>query len=208
MNAESREIVLSEPAHTHAHTACCTLVLPAALNASAEFIARRVVRQGPGRAIVMAINADGYLELRETLIAGIESAPPQDRARPEGVSEQGRLCLSSLMGADLIVGERSGDRRRLFEYDATPPLHLPALVHSMTARDLLLVACRDEQECLFHAISLAPLARVVIHAADEDARLRAQLETLFATRASDATGADAVPAMQLQQPDRECDDPR
>ncbi|GAB2865193.1 aldehyde dehydrogenase (NADP(+)) [Pseudoduganella ginsengisoli] len=161
--------VLSEPG------ACNPVfILPGALNAQAEHLGQRLVRQfaaAPAAhrpALVFALGGDGYVDLRETIIDAVNALAPV--VMPEGThghAQRTDWLLSAPRVTLLAEGAQPGARglaRPMFA--ETDDTHLPApplLDDACRSPAGLLVRCSSGQAMLDAAARLGRQHAAVIH---------------------------------------------
>lgn len=173
---------------------CPVFVLPGALNARAEEIGDRLVAHllgaAPGAAAlrpgaVLAIDGDGFVELRESIIDAITAAP----ARPVSQAglRQAYLAQAGLLRrhpAVNLIAEGAPDtpdatlQALFFETDGAAVLAAPALAAATALAGGpagLLVRCRDDDEYWQLAGSLPRCAAVCLLVEDSDAAMGARL---------------------------------
>lgn len=141
-------------------------VLPAALNGRAEYVGARLLAQPGSCPIIVAIDGDGYVDLREAIMATLHDTGGTCAARPGG------LPLPHDSGARML-GEQDGPAPPFAEVSAARVLAQPRLAGEREGG--LLVRCADAAELLGLAWSLGPLACASVHGAPEDAPLRDRL---------------------------------
>ncbi|GGY31093.1 hypothetical protein [Pseudoduganella albidiflava] len=142
-------------------------VLPSALNGRAEYLGRQLLAQPGACPVVVAIDGDGFIDLRETII--------------DQLADAGATCTSHAGGAALpaagevrMLGDARDGRAAAFaEVPAAALIANPALCGARHAG--LLVRCADAGELLALAWALGPLACASLHVASGDAALSAQL---------------------------------
>lgn len=169
-------------------------VLPQALNARAEHLGQQLVRQfGPGQprsacrpGLVVAIDGDGYIDLREAIIDAV-SALPAMAVASRAVQYSHAGSVDRLLGdshVDLLAegADAAGQRaaRAMFaEVDAAALLAAPALAEQRPGPAGLLVRCRDAAELLAVAARLGPQLAAGLHLADGDEALATRLLPLL-----------------------------
>ncbi|MBB3222545.1 aldehyde dehydrogenase family protein [Pseudoduganella umbonata] len=142
-------------------------VLPCALNGRAEFLGRQLLAQPGACPVVVAIDGDGFIDLREAII---------DRLADGGDTCTGRPADAALPpGSDarLLGDAREGQAAVFAEVPAAALLAAPHLCSARRAG--LLVRCADARELLALAWALGPLACASLHVAAGDAALSAHV---------------------------------
>lgn len=169
---------------------CPVFVLPGALNARAEAIGEQLVshllavrQPQPRPAAVMAIDGDGFVDMRESIIDAVTAAP--GRIEPQATLRQAYLdrtgALRRHADVSLIAEGALADgqlQALFFETDAAAVLAVPALVAAASSAcgpAGLLVRCRDDDEYLQLAQRLPPCAAICLQVEDGDDALGARL---------------------------------
>jgi NADP-dependent aldehyde dehydrogenase len=168
-------------------------ILPHALNARAEHLGQQLLKQfNPCTAhsmfkagIVVAIEGDGYIDLRETIIDGVLAMPPV--ALPSAGARQGhagtveRLLRehSAEVLAEGAAAEAGGGRRCaravFVEAEASSLLATPALADEHPGPSGLLLRCACPEELLAVAALLGRQLVAGLQMADGDTALAARL---------------------------------
>lgn len=171
---------------------CPVFVLPGALNARAEAIGAELVSHlldaGPAQprpAAVMAIDGDGFVDMRESIIDAVTAASgrnePQAALRQAYQDRTGALRRHadvSLIAEGVLADGRL--QALFFETDAAAVLALPALAAAASAAcgpAGLLVRCRDDDEYLQLAQCLPRCAAICLQVEGGDDALGARLAT-------------------------------
>lgn len=179
-----RSLERSEPIPVLAETTGCNpvFILPGALNARAEHLGQQLVRQfHPGLAgspyrpgMLVAIEGDGYIDLRETIIEGIAALPPvamPDRgARLGHASSVGRLLGQDqvdLLAEGALAAGRHDARAMFAEIDADALLAASTMLADERPGPAgLLVRCRDSAAMLAVAARLGRQTMAALHMDD------------------------------------------
>ncbi|MUI15287.1 aldehyde dehydrogenase family protein [Massilia dura] len=146
-------------------------VLPCALNARAEHLGQQILAQQGVCPMVVAIDGDGFIDLREAIIDTLAGADDPCAARRP--SRSGGLALPAGGSVHLLSETPHGGTAPFAEVPAAPLIAEPAL--AATRQGGLLVRCADAGEMLALAWALGPLACASLHAAPGDAALAAQV---------------------------------
>jgi NADP-dependent aldehyde dehydrogenase len=179
--------VLSEPGGCNP-----VFIFPGALNAQAEHLGLQLVGQfanAPAAhrpALVFAPDADGYVDLRETIIDAVAALPaiamPDDDGRHRGHLQRVDWLLSAPRVTLLAEGAAPAGRatrgmvRPMFA--ETDDAHLPApplLDDACRSPAGLLVRCRDAHAMLEAAARLGRQHAAVLHIGSDDMALAARL---------------------------------
>lgn len=167
-------------------------ILPHALNARAEHLGQQLLKQfNPGTAhsmfkpgIVVAIEGDGYIDLRETIIDGVLAMPPvalaSAGARQGHADTVERLLREHRVevlaeGAAEAGGGRRGARAVFVEAEASSLLTTPALADEHPGPSGLLLRCACPEELLAVAALLGRQLVAGLQMADGDTALAARL---------------------------------
>ena len=164
-------------------------ILPHALNARAEHLGQQLLKQfspctahsmfKPG--IVVAVEGDGYIDLRETMIDGVLAMPPvalPGAGAQHGHAETVQRLLRERSVDVLAEGAPvdAGEARALFvEAEASSLLTTPALADEHPGPSALLLRCACEEELLAVAALLGPQLVAGMQMADGDTALAARL---------------------------------
>lgn len=175
---------------------CPVFVLPGALNARAEEIGSRLVAcllgAAPGSTAlrpgaVLAVDSDGFVEMRESIIDAITAAPaspaPLPALRLAYLAQAGTLRQHpavSLIAEGVQDGQLTDTTLQalFFETDGAAVLAAPALAAALALTGgpaALLVRCRDGDEYLRLAACLPPCAAVCLQVEDSDAGIGTRL---------------------------------
>lgn len=176
-----RSLDRAEPIPVLAEPGACNpvFILPGALNAQAEHLGQQLVRQfaaAPAAhrpSLVFALDADGYVDLRETIIDEVGALPAI--ALPEGARGHGQRVdwLLSAQRVALLAegapGPGRGLARPMFaETDDANLPEPPLLDDACRSPAGLLVRCRDAHAMLAAAARLGRQHAAVIHMAMGD----------------------------------------
>lgn len=142
-------------------------VLPCALNGRAEYLGQQLLAQPGACPVVIAIDGDGFIDLREAIIDQLAIAGGSCTGRP------GDAALPAASGARLLGDTRDSHAPAFAEVPAAALLANPSLCGARHAG--LLVRCADARQLLALAWALGPLACASLHVAAGDAALSAQL---------------------------------
>lgn len=189
-----RSLDRAEPIPVLAEPGGCNpvFILPGALNAQAEHLGLQLVRQfaaAPAAhrpALVFAPEADGYVDLRETIIDAVAALPaiamPDDDGRHRGHLQRVDWLLSAPRVTVLAEGAAPagpvtrGMVRPMFA--ETDDAHLPApplLDDACRSPAGLLVRCRDAHAMLAAAARLGRQHAAVLHIGGDDMALASRL---------------------------------
>ncbi|KQV79888.1 hypothetical protein ASD15_17935 [Massilia sp. Root351] len=168
-------------------------ILPHALNARAEHLGQQLLKQfspctahgmfKPG--IVVAIEGDGYIDLRETIIDGVLAMPPV--ALPCAGAQHGHaqsvarllrernVDLLAESGAAAAGGPASEARAVFVEAEASSLLTTPTLAERHPGPSALLLRCACPEELLAVAALLGRQLVAGMQMADGDTALAARL---------------------------------
>jgi NADP-dependent aldehyde dehydrogenase len=142
-------------------------VLPCALNGRAEHLGQQLLLQPGACPLVVAIDGDGFIDLREAIIDTLAGAGDTCAGRPFRQSAGPPLPAAS---GSLLLGEtRHGNAVAFAEVPAAPLIAEPQLAGLRQGG--LLVRCADQREMLALAWALGPLACASLHTAPDDAAL-------------------------------------
>ncbi|KQW93727.1 hypothetical protein ASC94_14160 [Massilia sp. Root418] len=166
-------------------------ILPHALNARAEHLGQQLLKQfHPGTAhsmfkpgIVVAIEGDGYIDLRETIIDGVLAMPPLALASAGTGARHGHAgTVQRLLRerrVDLLAESAAPDadaaRAVFVEAEASSLLSTPALGDEHPGPSALLLRCACPEELLAVAELLGPQLVAGMQMADGDTALAARL---------------------------------
>ncbi|WP_228893342.1 aldehyde dehydrogenase family protein [Pseudoduganella aquatica] len=191
-----RSLDRSEPVPVLLETAGSNpvFILPHALNARAEHLGQQLLKHfspctghrqfKPG--MVVAIEGDGYIDLRETIIDGIQALPPvalAGGARQDHAGTVERLLRSGHV--DLLAegkGDDEGEARNLplaravfAEAEACSLLAAPVLAEDRPGPAGLLLRCACPDELMAVAARLGPQLVASLHMDSGDTALAARL---------------------------------
>lgn len=165
-------------------------VLPAALNARAEHLGQQLLKQfHPCSArgvfkpsLVVAIDGDGYIDLRETIIDGISAMPPvplpNRSAHDEHADTVDRLLGDKhvdLLAEGVDVRGQRAARAVFAEADAATLLATPMLAEERPGPAGLLVRCANAADMLNVAAQLGRQSVAGLHMAEGDTELATRL---------------------------------
>ncbi len=179
--ARSDQIVIHGPAWS----ANPAFVLPHALNSRAENIAQRYIQQlsdaaGQARqrsALLVALDTDGYIDLREGLAEAIlNTAPaPLNLAAHAAYQRGAARCMSNQDVERIAEGReasgRWGAQALLFETDAGALARHSGLMNDVMGPVALLVRCADAQQMLDAAACLHGQLAAAVHMDEADQEL-------------------------------------
>lgn len=142
-------------------------VLPGALNGRAEYLGQQLLAQPGACPVVVAIDGDGFIDLREAIIDALAAGGGACAVRPAG------RALPADSGAQALDDGLHGATPPFAEVPAAALIASPELAH--TRQGGLLVRCAGEHELLALAWALGPLACASLHVAPGDAALSARM---------------------------------
>ena len=169
--AGTRPVPRLLPALAEVDGSGAAFVLPCALNGRAEYLGQQLLAQPGACPVVVAIDGDGFIDLREAIIDTLADGGGTCAGRP------GDAALPPGSGARQLADARDGQAPAFAEVPAAALLADPQLCGARRAG--LLVRCADAQELLALAWALGPLACASLHAAPGDAALAAQVLPLL-----------------------------
>lgn len=166
-----------------------TFVLPGALNADAERIATRevarlrcAVERGAGPRVLVALERDGYRELRDALVTAVEALAPSPVPGAARRVREGRVRAGEL--DPIALGHPSAaqrERATLYEVDAR---RAEGVISRVEGVALVLVRCGDEVQLGEVAARVSARSSVAtIRATRDDAPLACVLVGVLERRA-------------------------
>ncbi|QBE65337.1 aldehyde dehydrogenase family protein [Pseudoduganella lutea] len=157
-------------------------VLPCALNGRAEFLGEQLLAQPGACPVVVAIDGDGFIDLREAIIDMLARGDAACTARPAALAAPSRGEARALEdgagaledGSVQALGDaRDGRAAPFTELSAAALIAQPRLAGARPGG--LLVRCAGADELLALAWALGPLACASLHMAPGDAALSDQV---------------------------------
>ncbi|WP_338764485.1 hypothetical protein [Massilia sp. METH4] len=142
-------------------------VLPGALNGRAEYLGQQLLAQPGACPVVVAIDGDGFIDLRETIVDTLASGGALCAGGPAG------LAPPAGSGAQVLDDASRGAAVPFAEVPAAALVANPQLAGAR--RGALLVRCGDGAELLALAWALGPLSCASVHLAPGDAALATAL---------------------------------